>query len=339
MSWAVIKPGSVLPSDTFTNDRAAELSDIRHRLVSCDEVAVPIGQAVDRDVTVRVSNPFQAPFHSSIVWDAPDAWKVEPVAKQYDVAGQGTTELRIHITASKPGGARFPVPTFKTHYANTRFGPPVEVTLHLPFVPVVEALQAKGPVHLDGVLDEWEGAKSVALTYLSGFEEGKYDPADLSGECRAMWDDQNLYLAFDVTDNDHCQPYAGDIVWLADAIEFGVDRWAWGVSLTQNGPEMFSYVGEGLSAETVNKDVQLAARRNAGHTTYEAAIPARLNKPLVLEKGASFRFRVQVADRDNSDARHELSLTPGGVESGGLKVVLTERVPRSNPEPEKRVKD
>ena len=52
--------------------------------------------------------------------------------------------------------------------------------------------------------------------------------------------------------------------------------------------------------------------------------PLRLNKPLALERGASFRFHVQVADRDNSDARHELSLTPGGDEADGIKVLLIE---------------
>jgi hypothetical protein len=324
VNWAVIKPGSVLASDVFTNDRATELYDIRHRLVSCDEVAIPSGQPVDREVTVRVANPFEAPFSSSIAWGAPGGWKVEPTVKEYTVPGKGKVELRFHISASAPDLARFPVPSFKTHYANARFGAPVDVTIELPFVPVAEAVRARTPVHLDGVLDEWTAAKPIALTYLSGFEPGKYDPADLSGECRVMWDEQNLYLAFDITDNDHCQPYAGDIVWLADAIEFGVDSWAWGVSLTRDGPEVFSYIGEGLSAETVNKDVKLAVRRDAGHTIYEATIPARLNKPLALEKGASFRFRVQVADRDNSDARHELSLTPGGVEAGGIKVILTE---------------
>jgi hypothetical protein len=200
----------------------------------------------------------------------------------------------------------------------------VDVSIPLPFVPVAEAGRAPGAVHIDGVLDEWEGAKPVVMTYLSGFEPGQYHPADLSGECRAMWDEQNLYLAFDITDNDHCQPYGGDIVWLADAIEFGIDRWAWGFSLTRNGPEVFSYIGEGLSAETVNKDVLLAVRRDLGHTVYEAAIPARLTRPLVLQTGASFRFRVQVSDRDNSDARHELLLTPDGVEEGGIKVVLTQ---------------
>ena len=145
MTWAVIKPGSVLASDVFTNDRAAELFDIRHRLVSCDEVAVPMGQAVDRDVTVRVANPFDAPFSSSIAWNAPEGWKVEPMVKDYTVAGKGTVELQFHIRASTPDSARFPVPSFKTHYANTRFGAPVDVTIDLPFVPVAEAIHAKVP--------------------------------------------------------------------------------------------------------------------------------------------------------------------------------------------------
>lgn len=324
VSWAVIKPGSVLAEDVFTNDRATELHNFRHRLVSCEEVAVPLGQSVNQEITVRIANPFKATFSSSLNWKTPDGWKLEPLTKDYSVAGGATEVLRFHVSSSGPEAARFPVPTFTTHYANSRFGPPVDVRFELPLVPIANAPRRQAAIRLDGILDEWKGAQPIALTYLSGFEQGRYDPADLSGSCRAMWDNQNLYLAFDITDNDHCQPYAGDIVWLADAIEFGVDRWAWGVSLTRQGPEVFSYVGAGLSAETLNKDVQLAVRRDAGHTVYELAIPARLNKPLALERGASFRFRAQVADRDNSNARHELSLTPGGVEAGGIKVVLTE---------------
>jgi len=324
VTWAVIKPGNVLPSDVATSERAAELFDIRHRLVSCKDVAVPIAEGIDRDVTIHIANPFEAPFTSSVSWDVPGGWKVEPAARDYTVAGKGHVEVPFHISVSSPDLVRFPVPSFKTRYANTRSGIPVDVTVQLPFVPVVQAIHTKGPVHVDGLLEEWKGAKPIALTYVSGFEKGKYDPADLSGECRAIWDDQNLYLAFDITDNDHCQPYGGDIVWLADAIEFGIDRWAWGISLTRTGPEVFLYSGQGMSAETVNKDVRLAVRRDAGHTIYEAAIPARLNRPLALKSGASFRFRVQVADRDNSDARHELSLTPGGDEAGGIRVFLTE---------------
>jgi 3',5'-cyclic AMP phosphodiesterase CpdA len=324
VSWVVIQPGSVLASDVFTNDRATELHAIRHQWVSCDEVAVPIGQTIDHTVTVRVANPSETPFSSSITWTVPRSWKVAPLSKDYTVKGKSTVDLQFQVRTSAEQSLRFPVPSFKTHYANTRFGEPVEVTIPLPYVPIAEAIRARKPVDLDGSLGEWNDTQPIALTSVSGFETGHYDPSDLSGECRAMWDEQNLYLAFDITDNDHCQPYAGDIVWLADAIEFGVNRWAWGFSLTQHGPEVFSYVGEGLSAETVNKDVQLAVRRTAGHTLYEAAIPARLNKPLAFQKGASFQFRVLVADRDNSDARHELSLTPGEEEDGGIRIVLTQ---------------
>ncbi len=324
VNWAVMKPGAVLPPDVFTNDRAAELHALRHEWIVCDEVTVPTGQGVDRDVTVHITNSLAAPFRSSVTWTVPDGWKVEPVAKDYSVEGHGKVDIQFHVRAESPDKARFPVPSFKTRYANTQFGPPVDVTLDLPLIPVAAAPRARLPVHMDGVLDEWNAAGPMALTYLSGFETGAYDPSDLSGQCRALWDDQNLYLAFEITDNDHCQPYAGDIVWLADAIEFGIDHWAWGISLTQAGPEVFSYIGEGLSAETVNKDVRLAVRRNSGKTTYEVAIPARLNRPLRLKAGETFQFRVQVADRDSSNARHEISLTPGGVEAGGIKVLLTE---------------
>lgn len=326
VSWAVIRPGSVLPADVFTNDRATELYEIRHRLVTCDEVAVPLGQAVDRDVTVRVKNPFPNAFSSAVTWNAPGGWQISPTTKDYSVAAHGTTELKFHVRAPTANDARFPLPTFTTHYANTRFGPAIDANIPLPFVPVAKAVRTRQPIQLDGRLDEWAAAPAIPLTYLSGFDPGQHDPADLSGECRALWDEQNLYLAFDITDNDHFQPYGGDIVWLADAIEFGVDRWAWGVSLTRHGPEVFSYIGEGLSAETVNTDVQLAVHRDSSRTVYELAIPARLNRPLVLETGANFRFRVEVADRDfNAESRkHELSLTPGGVGAGGIRVVLVD---------------
>ena len=181
-----------------------------------------------------------------------------------------------------------------------------------------------GSVKIDGLLDEWTTAKPIPVDYPSGFEKGKYDPTDLSGQCRIMYDDTHLYVSFDIADNDHCQPYAGDIVWLGDAVELGINRWGWGFSLTKAGPEVFLYKGgENSSAETVNRDVPLAVHRESGHTVYEAAFPIALTGPLTLKAGADFRFRAQVADLDDSGAKHSLSLAPGGDWSAGIKIVLT----------------
>ncbi|MCX5757737.1 MAG: metallophosphoesterase, partial [Candidatus Hydrogenedentes bacterium] len=324
VDWLVIKPGAVLPSDVCTNAHLAELYDIHHHLVFCDDLPAPYGQPFDRNVTIHIQNPFDKPFDSSIAWQVPEGWKVEPLSKNYSVAANGSVDVTFHVAADCPAAVRFPVPSFKTRYANTSFGTPVDVNnVEMPLVPVAEATRATREIVVDGVLDEWNGATPIVLPYPEGFGRGEYTPADLSGQCRAMWDDTHLYVAFEIIDNEHYQPYAGDIVWLADAIEFGIDRWAWGISLTKAGPEVFMYLGEGMSAETVNKDVKLAVRRETGRTIYEVAFPAALVKPLALEAGSSFRFRAQVADVDREGGpKHELSLSPGGDSAPGIKIVL-----------------
>jgi len=324
VSWSVIKPGAVLPSNVATNDYAAEITDIRRRLVHCDDIDVPLGQSLDKDIVIRVENPFDKPFDSSLSWESPDGWQVEPPARDYHVDANSKTELLFHVSAGGPDKVRFPVPRYKTRYMNTSFGQPADIAVDMPLVPEAEASPASGPVTVDGVLDEWKAAKIIPVDYPSGFEKGAYDPANLSGVCRIMYDAQHLYVSFDIMDNEHVQPYAGDIVWLADAIELGINRWGWGLSLTNAGPEVFLYKGgKNTSAETVNKAVALAVRRENGHTIYEAAFPAPLVEPLALQEGSTFRFRAQVADLDSSGKKHELSLSPGGDWSSGIRVVCT----------------
>ena len=323
-NWSVIKPGAVLPPDVATNDYAAEMTDIRRRLVFCEEIPVPLGQPLDREITIRIENPFDKPFDSSLSWEVPGGWKVEPLSRDYHVDANGKVELAFHVSADGPDAVRFPVPKYKTVYANTKYGQPADIAVDLPMVPVAEAAPADGPVKIDGVLDEWKAAKSIPIDYPSGFEKGRYDPANLSGQCKIMYDDNNLYVSFDIADNDHVQPYAGDIVWLADAIELGINRWGWGFSLTKAGPEVFLYKGgDNSSAETVNKEVSLTVRRDSGHAIYEAAFPAAMVEPLTLRAGSDFRFRAQVADLDNTGPKHELSLSPGGDWASGIKIVLT----------------
>ena len=325
VSWSVIRAGSVLPSDVTTADRIGELADTRRRLVACDDVEVASGEPFDRDITIRVTNPFEKPFDSTLSWEAPKGWAVEPGSRDYSVAANGSVALTFHVRADSPEVVRFPAPVYATRYLNAKYGPPVELKVELPLVPLADAVRVQpAGVNVDGVLDEWKDAAVIPLTYYSDVPGGKCDPADLGGSLRAMWDDEHLYIAFDITDNDHYQPYGGDIVWLADAIEFGIDRWAWSFALLKTGPQVFAYFGNEVSAETVNNDVPLAIRRDAGHTIYEAAFPARLVKPLALKAGSDFRFRAEVADVDNGGPKHTLSMSPGGDGASGIRIQLKE---------------
>ena len=320
VSWAVIKPGSVLAPDSSTVERAAEIADIERRLVSCPEMRVRIiGDSFHYDpLVIRVENPFDKGFESTMSWDVPDGWSVEPPTRSYTVAAQGRAELLFRVIWTGEGGVRLPAPSYITSYANTSLGQPYEVKAELPIVLVADAPLTEGEVTIDGNLAEWAKASPIRLNHPMGFDEGTYQPANISGTCRAMWDKQllHLYLAFELDDDAHFQPYGGDIVWLADCIELTINHSAWGLSLTKNGPEVFHYKGGvGLSAETVNQDVSLAVRREDGRTTYEAAFPRRV----LPELEGFFTLGVLVSDVDaEGGKKHELALTPGGVSSGGV---------------------
>ena len=86
---------------------------------------------------------------------------------------------------------------------------------------VVSASRAAG-VKIDGKLNEWKNCTPIVMKDVSYFKEGLNwgGIADLSGKVYLMWDENNLYLAADVTDRIPLvnKKERGDI-WNGDAIE------------------------------------------------------------------------------------------------------------------------
>lgn len=70
--------------------------------------------------------------------------------------------------------------------------------------PTITACKAQEPIAIDGNLDEWKLDSPAVIQDVSqvirdpGFWQG---PTDLSGKVYVMWDEQNLYLAVDVTED------------------------------------------------------------------------------------------------------------------------------------------
>ena len=320
VTWAVVKPGSVLPGDAVTSERITELHKIRNKWVACESLVAPYGEGFDRDVTVTITNPFDQSFDSAITWEAPAGWSVAPNEKPYTVPANGAVDVTFRVKADSVESVRFPVPRFRTRYVNTKYGPPADVSVSVPLTPKTNAVHAPGPIAVDGDMSEWAEAKPVPLTYASGFDSR--NTADLQSQIRFMWDESNLYLAVETVDDEYCQPYAGDIVWSADNVELSLDDWAWGLTLTNAGPEVFLYEGVDVSAEMVNTDVKLGIKRDGSLMVYEAAFPASMVKPLELKAGASFGVAVGMNDLDSKVPRHSLALTPGGDSGPRVKVVL-----------------
>jgi hypothetical protein len=233
-------------------------------------------------------------------------------------------DLNFHLASESPLDTHFPVPALNTVYPNVKYGEPVNAEIEIPFTPTAEAAYAGGNgINADGKLDEWKNSKPIPMTYFEGFKGEEHRLADLSGQARVMWDEKGLHIAFEITDDVHYQPYSGDCLWMNDGIEFGVDKWAWGVDLTKAGPEVFIYHGEDVSAETVNKDVAVAISRESDRTIYEMTIPPNLVKPLELKAEQSFHLRAETSDRDAPDGpKHSMSITPGGDETSGALIHL-----------------
>jgi len=87
---------------------------------------------------------------------------------------------------------------------------------------VAIAVKAASPLKIDGNLTGWDKSNPISMKDVSFFKEGLAwgGPADLSGNAYLSWDENNLYLAAEITDS---MPLVnnkkGQDIWNGDAIE------------------------------------------------------------------------------------------------------------------------
>ena len=95
------------------------------------------------------------------------------------------------------------------------------------------AYKAKEPPKIDGILDEgeWDNRgiivsnledQVVILEPEGYFIQPWRGVNDLSSKAWIQWDEDNIYMAYEVTDDVHHQPYDGGLVWNADSVQIGV---------------------------------------------------------------------------------------------------------------------
>lgn len=183
--------------------------------------------------------------------------------------------------------------------------------------PKVDCASARKPIKVDGDLSEW---KSIEAIRLAANPSGGEPAADASVFLKMAWDRSFFYFACEVTEVEHVQDRADDMLWLKDSVQiafdpkldgltnigYGADDSEIGFALSPNGPVVWRWQSpDGLPGGLL-KDVKLAIRRDGDRTIYEAAIPwSQLAFPSAA-KDAAFGFSVAVNDAGSKRPRASL---------------------------------
>jgi len=227
-----------------------------------------------------------------------------------------------------------------------RKGEGVVITRILPGTPAAEAGLREGDVILRarGRRSRWYFELYRTLMNSRKHPGGRIDmhilrtgmvrlggPEDLAGRVALQVDDANLYLAADVTDDVHSQPFHRALYWKGDSVQialaptaerrsngYGEHDHELGFVLKDGRPVVWRW--EGCRGQPLGEltSARLAARREKGRTIYEAAIPLTELMPMVpgLWRRVGFDVVINDHDGDSVGRKSRLELCFGAMTRG-----------------------
>lgn len=179
------------------------------------------------------------------------------------------------------------------------------------------------PVKVNGSVADWSDQAQFEIkdVKISGWK----DEQDISANGAVAWDDKNLYLAAEVVDDHHTQPYSGDGIWNGDSIQFGigisspdgkdpVEYHELGVARGDGG-ELYKWRWLAPRGFQTGDDFSLnyTVKRQDNKTNYELAIPwsELIQDPVRVKKGLKLKFSMLVNDDDGQGRRGWLEYNSG----------------------------
>jgi Carbohydrate family 9 binding domain-like len=171
-------------------------------------------------------------------------------------------------------------------------GAPEQVPL-----PIYRAPRAKGPIKIDGVLDEPDWAHAPSTGPFTRTMDGS--PAHYRTEAKILWDDLNLYVAFTCQDEDVWSSYTrhDDTLYNQEVVEVFID--ADGDGKTYNELE--------VSPGNVTFDAYFPARRQGMDLSWESGMKSAVrvdgtyNDPSDVDRGWTAEIAIPIVKHDAPD--------------------------------------
>ena len=189
----------------------------------------------------------------------------------------------------------------------------------------IVAPQTGAKVKIDGNLDEWKlhlftDEQKIVLTKKTGFinSGGIDDDKDFSAVVYVMYDNENLYLAAEVTDDATEKGFAGGSNWQNDCIEIWIDGAGDDGTMTDRGgndPDNYQYnidvngspyIYRNNDAAKLLAEMEAAASLQGTNYKLETRIPFTAIPELDLSKSRVIGFSVSFVDSDKGVWNHIL---------------------------------
>ncbi len=192
------------------------------------------------------------------------------------------------------------------------------------------AKYADSPITIDGIKGENEYTGTIFRIGKEKWTQllsdlpynGNYD---LSYESSMMWDEQFLYIYFDVLDDTHYNDAVDSSIWQGDGMQFGIADVAgnaiydtefteMGCSLNNDGTVYWWKWSDMLGKSGAVENIETVIRRgNDGHTYYEAKVPWSeiVSDASDMKKYDEFGFNVLVNDNDGKGRKGYIEHSSG----------------------------
>ncbi len=208
-----------------------------------------------------------------------------------------------------------------------------------------QAPRATTEVQIDGLIDPvWDAAPWQAMDVLWLGAQAEYPtPEDYSGRFKILWDERQLYLLFEITDDviyDHARdPF--DAFWIDDTVELFIDEdRSGGPHHTENDANAWAYHlstykdnvdNVGGKPILLNDHVTLEIKSEGNLHIWEMSVrvyaddydftPGATNQPVELYEGKVLGFSAAYIDNDNSipESAFERESMMGSVDTQGHK--------------------
>lgn len=156
-----------------------------------------------------------------VSWDTPPGITISPTPLALEIPANSTTKTKAIVKFGKGlSPDRYPV---NAHLRATCELDTITLPVNLP----LQSPKVKGSISIDGNLSEWERIPSVKVASSTDFDGHSYrewgGPGDISGRIWSQWDEQNLYLAFRVMDDEHVQKVTTWEMKNWDSVHVGFD--------------------------------------------------------------------------------------------------------------------